>query len=377
MGNDMKLHAIIPAGGVGARLWPLSRRAQPKFLIDLTGAGRSLLQATVNRLAPLTEQTLIVTGSAHEAAVRDQVPGADVVVEPSMRGTMGAIGLAAAIIQRTHGDVVVGSFAADHLIQDDEAFQNAVRAAIASAEAGYVVTIGITPESPSTAYGYIHAGSDMTGSDGRDDDGAPTSPQRVPTLAVESFVEKPDASTAAAYLESGEYFWNAGMFVAKASVLLGALERFHPEIARPLAKLAERWDEADRENAVHELWDPLPSAVIDRAIAEPLAAENGVSVVPVDMGWSDVGDYSSLAEVIDPSELSRQVSPGGEGHTTITIDSPHSLIYTHSKPVVVVGIPEAVVVEMDDVILVTRAGASQQVKSAVDSLGYANLNELR
>lgn len=377
MGNDMKLHAIIPAGGVGARLWPLSRRAQPKFLIDLTGAGRSLLQATVDRLAPLTEQTLIVTGSAHEAAVRDQVPGADVVVEPSMRGTMGAIGLAAAIIQRTHGDVVVGSFAADHLIQDDEAFQNAVRAAIASAEAGFVVTIGITPESPATAYGYIHAGSDMTGSDGKDDDGAPTSPQRVPTLAVESFVEKPDASTAAAYLESGEYFWNAGMFVAKASVLLGALERFHPEIARPLAKLAERWDEADRENAVHELWDPLPSAVIDRAIAEPLAAENGVSVVPVDMGWSDVGDYSSLAEVIDPSELSRQVSPGGEGHTTITIDSPRSLIYTHSKPVVVVGIPEAVVVEMDDVILVTRAGASQQVKSAVDSLGYANLNELR
>lgn len=221
MGNDMKLHAIIPAGGVGARLWPLSRRAQPKFLIDLTGAGRSLLQATVDRLAPLTEQTLIVTGSAHEAAVRDQVPGADVVVEPSMRGTMGAIGLAAAIIQRTHGDVVVGSFAADHLIQDDEAFQDAVRAAIASAEAGYVVTIGITPESPSTAYGYIHAGSDMTGSDGKDDDGAPTSPQRVPTLAVESFVEKPDASTAAAYLESGEYFWNAGMFVAKASVLLG------------------------------------------------------------------------------------------------------------------------------------------------------------
>ncbi len=374
MGNDMKLHAIIPAGGVGARLWPLSRRAQPKFLIDPTGSGRSLLQATVDRLAPLTAQTLIVTGSAHEAVVRDQVPGADVVVEPSMRGTMGAIGLAAAIIQRAHGDVVVGSFAADQLIQDSEAFQAAVRAAIASAEAGYVVTIGITPEGPSTAYGYIHAGSEITS---WNDDGVPASPRSVLTLAVESFVEKPDAATAAAYLESGEYFWNAGMFVARASVLLGALERFHPEIAGPLVELARRWDEDDRANAVRELWDPLPNAVIDRAIAEPLAAEHGVSVVPVDMGWSDVGDYASLADVIDPAELSRQVAPGGEGHTTITIDSPHSLIYTHSKPVVVVGIPGAVVVEMDDVILVTRTEASQQVKSAVDSLGYANLDKLQ
>ena len=235
------------------------------------------------------------------------------------------------------------------------------------------MTIGITPEGPSTAYGYIHAGSAITGSD----DDAPASPQSVPTLAVESFVEKPDASTAATYVESGEYFWNAGMFVAKASVLLGALERFHPEIARPLAELAKRWDGDSREAAVRELWEPLPNAVIDRAIAEPLAAENGVSVVSVDMGWSDVGDYSSLAHVIDPAELSRQVSPGGEGHTTITIDSPESLIYTHSKPIVVIGIPEAVVVEMDDVILVTRAEVSQQVKNAVDSLGYAHLNELR
>ncbi|MFT3945039.1 MAG: mannose-1-phosphate guanylyltransferase [Ancrocorticia sp.] len=371
--EDMTLHAIIPAGGVGARLWPLSRRAQPKFLIDLTGCGRSLLQSTVDRLAPLTAQTLIVTGSAHEAAVRAQVPGADVVVEPSMRGTMGAIGLAAAIIQRQYGDVVVGSFAADHVIADEEAFREAVRAAIASAEAGYVVTIGIAPEGPSTAYGYIHAGSAITS----DDDGAAGSLGSVPTLAVESFVEKPDAATAAGYVDSGEYFWNAGMFVAKASVLLGALERFHPEIAGPLVELAERWDGGDREGAVRELWDPLPNAVIDRAIAEPLAAENGVSVVPVDMGWSDVGDFASLAQVIDPSELSRQVSPGGESHTTITIDSPDSLIFAHSKPVVVVGIPEAVVVEMDDVILVTKASVSQQVKSAVDSLKYANLDRLR
>ncbi len=367
----MDLHVIVPAGGAGSRLWPLSRQGAPKFLIDLTGSGRSLLQATVERLEPLAVQTLIVTGAAHEAAVRGQVPAADVVVEPSMRGTMGAIGLAAAIIQEKYGDVVVGSFAADHLIQDEEAFRDAVRAAVDSARSGYVATIGITPEGPSTAYGYIHAG------------GEPALEGEISSAggearAVESFVEKPDGATAAEYVATGEYFWNAGMFVAKTSVLLGALERFHPEIADPLKELARRWDDRRaREAAINEYWEPLPNAVIDRAIAEPLAAEQGVTVVPVDMGWSDVGDYASLADVIDRTKLSSQISPGGTAQQTLTIDSPESLIYTHSKPVVVVGVPQAVVVEMEDVILVTQASASQQVKSAVDALEGINLEGLR
>ena len=370
-GRRMDLHVIVPAGGAGSRLWPLSRQGAPKFLIDLTGSGRSLLQATVERLEPLAVQTLIVTGAAHEAAVRGQVPAADVVVEPSMRGTMGAIGLAAAIIQEKYGDVVVGSFAADHLIQDEEAFRDAVRAAVDSARSGYVATIGITPEGPSTAYGYIHAG------------GEPALEGEISSAggearAVESFVEKPDGATAAEYVATGEYFWNAGMFVAKTSVLLGALERFHPEIADPLKELARRWDDPRaREAAINEYWEPLPNAVIDRAIAEPLAAEQGVTVVPVDMGWSDVGDYASLADVIDRTKLSSQISPGGTAQQTLTIDSPESLIYTHSKPVVVVGVPQAVVVEMEDVILVTQASASQQVKSAVDALEGINLEGLR
>ena len=363
----MNLHAIIPAGGAGSRLWPLSRQAAPKFLIDLTGSGRSLLQATVDRLAPLAAQTLIVTGAAHEASVREQVPDADVVVEPSMRGTMGAIGLAAAIIQREYGDVVVGSFAADHVIQDEDAFRAAVRTAIQSAQEGYVATIGIAPEEPSTAYGYIHADSRAE----RYEAGASAA------LPVAEFVEKPDAVTAAGYVATGEYFWNAGMFVAKTSVLLAALERFHPEIAGPLLELAARWGGPGREAAIDELWNPLPNAVIDRAIAEPLAGERGVSVVPVEMGWSDVGDYASLAEVIDESQLSRQISPGGHPQPTLAVGAAGALVYTHSKPVVVVGVPQAVVVEMDDVILVTQANASQQVKDAVDALKGNDLEKLR
>lgn len=368
----MDLHAIVPAGGAGARLWPLSRQAAPKFLIDLTGTGRSLLQSTVDRLAPLASRTLIVTGASHVGAVRQQVPDADVVVEPSMRGTMGAIGLAAAIIQERFGDVIVGSFAADHLIRDEEAFREAVRRAMVSAAEGYVVTIGITPEGPSTAYGYIHAGS------GDDDGSGLATRSHREARPVEAFVEKPDAVTAAQYLATGQYFWNAGMFVAKASVLLEALERFHPEIAAPLRSLARAWDDPERrEDAIRDYWETLPNAVIDRAIAEPLAAEQGVAVVPVEMGWSDVGDYASLATVIGTDQLSHQVSPGGTPQGTLAIDAPESLIYTHSKPVVVVGIPQAVVVEMDDVILVTQTSASQQVKTAVDALPEAGLGGLR
>lgn len=142
----MDFYPIIPAGGAGSRLWPLSRKARPKFLTDLTGSGKSLLQLTLDRLAPLSSRPVIVTGASHADDVREQAGEADVVVEPKMRGTMAAIGLAAAIIEHRHGDAIVGSFAADHVITDEDAFREAVRGAIEAAEAGYVVTIGISPD---------------------------------------------------------------------------------------------------------------------------------------------------------------------------------------------------------------------------------------
>ncbi|AWE42131.1 mannose-1-phosphate guanylyltransferase [Actinobaculum sp. 313] len=353
-------HAIIPAGGAGTRLWPLSRQSAPKFLTDLTGAGRTLLQATIHRLSPVAKSCLVVTGSAHAVAVGEQVPQADVMVEPSARGTMGAIGLAAAVLQQRYGDVVVGSFAADHLIRDEDAFHRAVRSALEAAENGYVVTIGITPDEPSTAYGYIRAAAAMGES----------------AQSVLAFVEKPDVETATRYLASGEYFWNAGMFIAKASVLLQALEHFHPEMARPIDELAKAWDTPERTAAIERYWEDLPAAVIDRAIAEPLAAEGGVAVVPAEMGWSDVGDYSSLAAVIAPAELSHGVVPGGEPQRTFISDSPGALVYAGSKPIVVAGVPGAVVVEAADVIFVTQQSAAQEVKRIVDGLDDAGLGYL-
>lgn len=357
------MHVIIPAGGAGTRLWPLSRKDKPKFLRDLNGLGRTLIQQTVDRLAGLAEAITVVTGEAHAGEVKNQVPQARILVEPSARGTMGAIGLAAALVERENPDEIIGSFAADHLIADTSAFHRAVSCAMEAAEKNFVATIGITPDEPSTAYGYIKVGAEIDAEKGS-------------AYTVESFVEKPNASRAAEYLSSGNYLWNAGMFVAKAGVLMGALERFHPSLAHALRALASRWEE-DRQAAIEQLWNPMESAVIDTAIAEPLADEGGVAVVPAQMGWSDVGDYASLAEVISPGVRNKQVVPGGTPQRVVTMDSPDSLVYAGNKTIVVSGIPGAVVVDMDDVLFITTVAKAQEVKKVVDNLENEGLGFLK
>lgn len=353
------MHAIIPAGGAGTRLWPLSRVNEPKFLCDLTGAGRTLIQQTVDRLASLADNITVVTGGTHAETVKAQVPDAKVIVEPSPRGTMGAIGLAAALVEKDNPDEIVGSFAADHLIGDTDSFRQAVSRAIEIAEQGLVVTIGISPESPSTAYGYIEMGEER----GHD------------AFSVTSFVEKPDADTAQKYLATGRYLWNAGMFVAKAGVLMGALEKFKPMVAESVRQLAARWDD-DHEEAVRELWEKMESCVIDTAIAEPLAQEGGVAVVPAEMGWSDIGDYASLADVMEDDARLQQVAPGGSRQKIVTVESPNSLVYSGDKPVVVVGIPGAVVLDMNDVLFVTTLDNAQKVKEAVKVINDEGLEFL-
>ncbi|MDO5494926.1 MAG: mannose-1-phosphate guanylyltransferase [bacterium] len=337
------MFAIVPAGGVGSRLWPLSRAASPKFLRDLEGAGRTMLQTTLDRLAPVTEGIVVVTGSAHAPAVSAQISddgASEVVAEPSPRDSMAAIGLAAAILHERHGDVVVGSFAADHAIRDAGAFHAAVRRAERIAAEGLIVTIGITPTAPSSAYGYIEAGSPLS---------AP-----LQGLEVARFEEKPVPATAAAYLATGRYLWNAGMFVMRTGVLLDVLAELQPELHAGLVAIARAWDTEEREAALAEHWEALPRLVIDRAVAEPMAERGVVAVVPAEMGWSDIGDFDALA----------QVSPRG---ADLEINSPGTFAHAERK-VVVVGIPGAVVVETEDAILVTTRERAQDVKAAVDGL---------
>lgn len=355
------LHVIIPAGGAGTRLWPLSRQDRPKFLLDLTGSGRTLLQATVDRMEPRAASVTIVTGARHADAVVAQLPEFDgsrtdrrLLVEPSGRDSMPAIGWAAALVREQHGDdAVVGSFAADHVIARSDLFPEALDAAGAAARAGYVTTIGITPTEASTAYGYIRPGAPLEGAPG--------------ARLAERFVEKPDAETARRHVADG-YLWNAGMFVMRAGVLMDHLGRQLPALAEGLTDIARAW-EADRGAAVLErVWPTLTRIAIDHAVAEPVAAQGGVAVVPADrdLGWTDLGDFEALAALADGTDdvvrieaAGTSVFDGGSGQT-----------------VALVGVEGLVVVTTSDAVLVARRDAAQDVKRVVDALRGAGRADL-
>src|SRR5436305_3896236 len=223
------LYAVIPAGGSGTRLWPLSRAGNPKFLHPLTGSAQTLLQATVGRLAPLSppERTYVVTGVAHAAAVARQLPELpveNVVVEPSPRDSCAAIGLAAAIIAQRDQQGVMGSFAADHLVSHPDRFVEVVRQAAEGARQGHLMTVGITPTHAETGYGYLECGEEIAGS---------------PIRPVLKFTEKPSYEVASSYLAPGRYLWNASMFVWQVDTFLAELARQQPELHAGLHTIAE------------------------------------------------------------------------------------------------------------------------------------------
>jgi mannose-1-phosphate guanylyltransferase len=351
--------AVVPAGGAGTRLWPLSRSASPKFLHDLTGSGRSLLQDTVERLTPLTgDRLLVVTGAGHRPRVVEQLPGLEpgrVLGEPSPRDSMAAIGLAAAVIEREDPDAVLGSFAADHVIRERAVFESAVTLAAEVARDDWLVTVGIAPSEPSTAFGYLRQGAALQSHDG--------------AFVVEQFVEKPSLEVARTYVESGDYRWNAGMFVVRPTVLLDLLAAGHPELAAALRALA-----ADL-GRLEELWPTLTRIAIDHAVAEPAAALGRVATVPADLGWDDVGDFRSLSTVLGGSIESPSASQSetgvlvlGDDHDVIAEASTGLVVPHGGRLVSLVGVDDIVVVDTPDALLVTTRAHAQDVKALVDRL---------
>jgi mannose-1-phosphate guanylyltransferase len=361
-----RLHAIVPAGGAGTRLWPLSRAGAPKFLHDLTGSGRSLLQATVDRLAPLTDGVVVVTGRPHVEAVRGQLPeldAEDVLAEPSPRDSMAAIGLAAAVLAEREDDPVVGSFAADQVIDRGPGFPEAVRQGLVAAQAGHVVTVGIQASGPSTAYGYVRVGESLGLAD------APGA------CRAAGFTEKPDAETAAAYLATGEYRWNAGMFMVRAEVLLGHLARLRPALHDGLREIAAAWDTDRRGEVLDRVWPTLERVAIDHAIAEPVAAEGGVAVVPGDFGWDDVGDFASLAGLVPADADGVRVL--GDVADVLAVDAVRPFVVPASgRTVAVLGLTDVVVVDTPDALLVTSREHAQRLKAVVDALRESGRDDL-
>ena len=362
--HDVAMHAVILAGGSGTRLWPLSRLHQPKFLHPLSGSPLSLLQATVERVAPLAgpERTMVVTGAAHAAAVARQLtalPEENILVEPSARDSCAAIGLAAALIARHDPQAIMGAFAADHLITNPARFVEVVRQAVAGASRGLLMTIAITPTRPETGYGYLRCGEEVGPG---------------PVRMVEAFAEKPAYDLAKEYVESGDYLWNAGMFVWRVDTFLAELARQQPSLHEGLCRVAAAWDEPDGDEVLTAIWPTLTKISVDYAVMEGAAAAGRVGTVPGDFGWTDVGDFQTLGDVLPGDARGNVVLGGNDDHPgekpgVLLRDTDRLVVVPHSgRLVAALGVGDLVIVDTPDVVLVCSRERSQEVKQLVDDL---------
>ncbi|MER7605782.1 mannose-1-phosphate guanylyltransferase [Nocardioides sp. NPDC127503] len=357
----MTFWAVIPAGGAGTRLWPLSRSSEPKFLRDLTGHGRTLLQETYDRLEPVSDGIMVVTGAVHERAVCEQLPEVPhdaILAEPSGRDSMAAIGLAAAFLERRDPEAVMGSFAADHVIRNVDNFHETVRSAAAIAADGWLVTIGISPTFASTAFGYIAEGKALDGHPG--------------AYLVDEFVEKPSAEVAAGYLATCRYRWNAGMFVVRPTVLLDLLAQSDPGFTDRLRAIAAE------PSRLEELWETLPKIAVDHAVAEPAAAAGKVATVPADLGWDDIGDFDSLATLLQAAATASPEGPTilGDASLVHALDSTGLVVPHSGRMIALIGLEDIVVVDTDDAVLVTTRTHAQQVKKIVAALKDSDRTDL-
>jgi mannose-1-phosphate guanylyltransferase len=360
--NTGTLYAVIPAGGSGTRLWPLSRAGHPKFLHLLTGTDATLLQATVDRLAPLAgpEKVLVVTGVAHAAEVSRQlvdVPVENIIVEPSPRDSCAAIALAAAVIARRDPEALMGSFAADHLISDGPGFIKVIRQAMAGARQGLLMTLGITPTRPETGYGYVQCGGPIGEGE---------------VLAVEEFKEKPSYELAESYVKSGNYLWNAGMFVWRVDVFLAELARQQPQLHAGIARIAQAWDSPSREEVLGEAWQTLPRISVDYAVMEGAASVGRVGTVPGDFGWNDVGDFHTLGEVLAADNAGNVVvgkdASGGSAAVLLRETENLVVVPNSGRLVAALGVRDLIIVDTPDAVLVCPRDRAQEVKSLVDDL---------
>lgn len=351
---------VILSGGSGTRLWPLSRGLFPKQFLPLTSS-RSMMQETLSRLDGVSDcqQPLVICNEEHRFIVAEQlrqqgVQGAGILLEPIGRNTAPAIAAAALHAMCDDGDPLLLVLAADHSIQDVTAFQASIKVAFQAAQDGALVTFGIVPTAPETGYGYIQKGDDRGGSG---------------TFSVRRFVEKPDLSTARAYLADGDYLWNSGMFLFRASALIRELEKFAPEMLVACRRAVETaTSDLDFIRLGKEAFSASPGDSIDYAVMEKT---DKAVVVPLSAGWSDVGSWSALWDV------SAKNAHGNVEKGDVTAVDSHNC-YLHSSDgrlIATVGVDDLIVVDTDDAVLVAHEGQSAGCQKVVELLNHAGRSE--
>ncbi len=348
----MAFYALIMAGGVGTRLWPLSRRDRPKQSLKLFGE-RTMFEIAVDRIAPVfqPEQIFVVTGAKHVASLATQLPelpAGNFVVEPQGRGTAPCIGLGAVHLHRQDPDAVMAVLTADHFIADVPLFRQVLTAASQVAAEGHLVTLGIKPSSPSTGFGYIKQGESLGTVEG------------FPVFRAERFTEKPSLETALRMVESGEYSWNSGMFVWRVDRILEEFERQMPEFYVQLAQVEATLGTPGYEATLQRVWPQVVKQTIDYGVME---GAGDVAVVPVDIGWSDVGSWASLCDLL-PADADGNVVVGPH----LGIDTRDTLVFGGKRLVATVGLEGMVIVDTEDAVLICAKEREQEVRTLVEEL---------
>ncbi len=345
-GHLIMIQPVIMAGGYGTRLWPLSRQLNPKQFLRLNG-DMTMLQATIQRLEGIEHAPpCIICNEEHRFLVAEQLrqldlTDASILLEPEGRNTAPAIALAALQAMRGGEDPVLLVLAADHLIRNVAAFRDSILQALPIASAGKLVTFGIVPDAPETGYGYIQRGDSLGHG-----------------FSVARFVEKPDMETASSYIASGDYFWNSGMFMFRASVYLKALETLQPEmLAACREAIGKAKHDLDFIRVDRESFVACPSESIDYAIMEKT---DSAVMVPMDAEWSDIGSWSALWDVSEKNQDGNAIH--GD---VLTVSTSNSLIHSEHRLVATVGVDDLVIVETKDAVLVAHKDMVQSVKEVV------------
>lgn len=351
-------YAVIMAGGGGTRLWPLSRQGNPKQMLQLLEK-RSLFQIAVDRLNGLFpyDRILVVTIEDQVQGLRAQcqaIPAENYIIEPLPRGTASVVGLAAIELEKRDPSAVMAILTADHIIQNESGFRSLLTAAHRVAQEGYLVTLGITPSYASTGYGYIQWGEGLD----------PAVEQ--PVHRVIKFKEKPDETTAAAMLASGDHVWNSGMFIWRVDQILAEISRQMPELNHGLAQITAAWNTAQKESVVEEVWNQLQPDTIDYGVME--GAERVAVILSADLGWSDVGSWDALDDVLPADENGNIV----HGCELIDLDTRNTLAYNSAGHglIVTIGVEDLVIVSTGDVLLVCQKDQAQRVRDVVKLLQH-------
>ncbi|HLE74013.1 MAG TPA: sugar phosphate nucleotidyltransferase [Anaerolineales bacterium] len=349
-------YAVIMAGGGGTRLWPLSRQARPKQMLQLID-DHTLFQMAVRRLESIfpPEHILVVTNAQHSVELLKQVPQlseANFLLEPQPRGTAAAIGLAAAFLHNQRPGSLMAVLTADHYIGNPAEFHRHLLAAAQLAQAGHLVTLGIEPLYPATQYGYIQKGDPLGVVDG------------FQAYQVRRFKEKPEAAEAQRMLASGDFSWNSGMFIWKTERIWEEFKQHLPDLFTALDQISQSWDKPGFDRVIKELWPRIAAQTIDYGIMEHA---RDVAVIPAkDLAWNDVGSWSSLFDVMHVDGDGNLILHGQH----VGLDSHDSLVHSNAQErlIVTVGINDLVVVDTGDVLLICARDRSQDLRKIIAML---------